>query len=432
MEKKEKIFIVVVTLIILVCIFFAFIVSNSQKVPPMVTIQNIEKKSASAILGGYEWKAFGNIETTDSINLAEANYSIDNTIVSKTGETLTLSTTEKFTVENIEYVSNVSNESFDTSAKSSETGEYFTVLAPEIEGTYLCLFDLKFYDKGSAEYGVKIVVTDDNIYDVESIVDFKNTNVADIVRVKELLSKLPYSKELSGVMIDNVSKTDTLIVKYDNVAIEKEDLLNNTVALFALIPDLDSVIYEVGRDEIDLYESLIYYSRDEINNLISRDVLEYAEDIELWTKEIIYEEKSAYNDEITFYTSTIITTLAKLSDKELGKYVAIDIIQNNVSGDEEESNVSISLDEYDIKTLLREIGKEYELVLSVDSSKFENKEGTLVKLEMIKDIDNQYLLEVSLTTFNGKILEEAFRVEEIDGVISIIENDEAENSKSGE
>ena len=387
MEKKEKIFIVIATIIILIGIFIAFIISNSQKVPPEVMIQNVNGKKASCIIGGYEWKVFGNTIIADAIELKNADYSIDNTIVSKTGDTLTLLVTEKYTVEKVEYVSNLTNEIFETSAKSNEAGGYFTIVSPELEGTYICVFKLNFNNKGSAEYGVKVVVTDENIYDVENIISYKDTELTDILKVRELIGKLPYAKELSGIMIDNISDTSSLIIRYDNlyINIEKEDLLNNTVALFALIPNLNSVIYEIGRNEINSSKEKIYYSRDEVNNLISRNVLEYAENIELWTKEIIYEEKPSYNNYITIYRSTIETMLSKLSEKELGKYVAIDIINDHISGDLEISG-DITLNEYDIKTLLRELNSEYNLVLNVDSNKFDNREGTLVKVRIVNDM----------------------------------------------
>ena len=59
MEKKERIFIVLATSLILLSIFVAFIISNSQKVPPEVLVQNEEQKIVSAIMGGYTWKVFG-------------------------------------------------------------------------------------------------------------------------------------------------------------------------------------------------------------------------------------------------------------------------------------------------------------------------------------------------------------------------------------
>lgn len=427
MEKREKIFIIITTLIILATIFIAFIISNSQKLPPEIVVQNLDGKTSIAIMGGYEWKVFGNMTKTDAIDLNEVEYSLDNTIVSKTAETITLSANEKFTLERVEYVTNVSDEVFEPSARLSETGDFFTIVSPELEGTYICLFKLSFYDKGSAEYGVKIVVTDDNIYDVETVVDYRNTSLTDIVKIKELLGNLPYSNENSGIMVDDFSETKSLIVKYNNESINKEDLFNNTVALFALIPNLDSVIYEIG----NMSETVIYYSRDEVNRLVSRDVLEYAYDIELWTKEVIYEEKESYNNDITMYVSTITTMLSKLSEKEIGEYVAIDIMKKDASGELETSG-DVVLDEYDVRTLLRELNKEYELVLNVNSDEFENDKGTVVNVEITEDIENEYLINVLLSTSNGKTLEETYRAIKENGTIMINENEEILTSSSGD
>lgn len=422
MEKKEKVFIISATLLILIGVFIAFITSNSQKVPPEAIVQNSEKKSITAVMGGYEWKVFGNVEKTDAIDLKNNEYSLNNTIVSKTGEELTISTEEKFIVEQVEYISNVSNESFDVSSRYDETGNYFTISSPEIEGTYICLFKLNFYDKGSAEYGMKLVVTDDNIYDVENIVNYKNTSLTDVSKLKELLQKLPYAKQLDGIMIDKVSSSPSLIVKYSNDSITKEDLMNNTIALFALIPDLELVIYETN-DEIE--EAKIYYSREEINNLVSRDVLEYANDMELWTKEIIYKESSLDNDIVTIYVSTITTMLAKVSEKDIGDFVAIDIIERNASGDVNTSGDFI-LNEYETQNLLRELNKEYKTVLNVDFNEFNNTSGTLIKVNITDNTENLYDVNVNLTTSTGEILEETYKAIEENDTIMIKGEDEVE------
>ena len=102
MEKKERIFIVLATSIILLSIFVAFIISNSQKVPPEVLVQNEEQKIVSAVMGGYTWKVFGTNIIADSVDLKSLEYTSANTIVTKPGDMITISTTEKFSVQSLE------------------------------------------------------------------------------------------------------------------------------------------------------------------------------------------------------------------------------------------------------------------------------------------------------------------------------------------
>ena len=83
MDKKEKIFIVSVTLVILVAVFIMFLVSNSQKLPPEVLIENEEHKVVTAVMGGYRWKVFGSETIADSLDITSLEYTSNNTIISK-------------------------------------------------------------------------------------------------------------------------------------------------------------------------------------------------------------------------------------------------------------------------------------------------------------------------------------------------------------
>lgn len=392
MEKKEKIFIVLATAIILIAIFIAFIISNSQKVPPEVLVQNEDRKVVNAVMGGYTWKVFGTNVIADAVDLKTLDYSTENTIVSKTGEMLTLSTTEKFSVQEINCFEIGSDNIVNALARNNETGNYFTMNVPELEGAYLCIFKLEYYGKGSAEYAIKIVVTDENVYEVSDIISYKNTDILSTDNIKGILSKLPYANKLNGIIINGANGLASIKIKYEENSIEKEDLLNNTIALFALIPELDSVTYAVNPLKDD-----IYYTRDEVNNLLERNVLEYAENTELWTKEIIYKEQvSKYNNDISIYASVINTALSNLKENEIGKYVAIDITENSTSGE-------ISMNEYDVKILLDELSAEYELVLNVNKEEFINKNGSLVLVQINeKTVDGAYIVNVEIENANNK------------------------------
>ncbi len=421
MDKKEKIFIVAITLVILIAVFLAFLVSNSKKLPPELTVQNVDKKSITSVLGGYSWKVFGNITSTDAIDLKDFEYNTNNTLVSKTNEIITASTTEKFTIQEVKYASTLNGETFDVTSKFDEAGNYFTIYSPELEGTYICLIKLDFYSKGSAEYGFKLVVTDENIYDVDEMLKYRNTKASDLVKVKEILNQLAYSKNISGIVID--SDTKTLSVKYANTPIDdRDDLKNNTIALFALVPELNTIQYEVANGPVANYS----YSRDEINYQIGRDVLEYAIDSDLWKKEVIYGEKEAANEDISLYSSLISSALSKISEKDIGEYIAIDINENNTSGE-------INLSQYDFEKVCKGLMNEQKDWIKLESGDSNHNKGTLIKISVNRaEEENEFILNVTLITSKNNKIDAVYRALKHERAITIREGIEPIASVSGE
>ena len=353
----------------------AFIISNSKKTPPKVLVANEERIISEAILGGYTWKVFGSNIIADSIDLKTLEYTSENTVISRPGKLLTLSAEEKFSVKDAKYINILSSEEETATYKSDEASAYYFVNAPEIEGSYLFLINLEYYGKGEAEYAIKVVVTDENIYDVKEMVKHKNTDIFDIVKIKEILNDLPYSNKLAGITINTVDTPKSINVKYDNISVDKKDLLNNTIALFSLIPNLGFISYDTKVDA----ES-IYYTRTEINNMMNRNVLEYVEDTELWLKEVIYKEKNVKeNNYITIYTSAISSSLSNFSGNEIGEYIAIDLGENIASGD---------IDEFDKKEILKNLNNEYENILLVNGNDFNNQKGTTLFVDLLESDDN--------------------------------------------
>lgn len=409
MEKKERVFIILATTLILLAIFVAFLISNSQKVPPEVLVQNEERKVVSAVMGGYTWKVFGTNIIADSVDLKTLDFSIENTIVSKTGELLTISTTEKFSVQSLDCFKIKDDTTMEVLAKNNETGNYFTMNVPELEGTYICLFKLDYFGKGSAEYAVKLVVTDENVYDVSDIIDYKNTDVLNVSNVKKILNKLPYYKSLEGIIVNGATQVTNMKIKYNETSITKEDLLNNTIAVFALVPNLDNITYQINPLKDD-----IYYTRNEVNNILGRNVLEYADNKELWTKEVIYKEVVIkYNNNIDIYASVINTALANLKENEIGNYIAIDISENNTSGE-------ILLTEYDVEALLNELSEEYEVVLNVNKNEFINRDGILVIVNLTGKIsDASYAVTVELEGPKNKNLEYSYKATKSGDTITV-------------
>lgn len=427
MNKKEKIFIVLITFVILVGIFIAFLLSNSKKLPPELFVQNAEKKLIEAELGGYNWKVFGNKIIADSINLKDFEYTSDKTVVSKTNELLTLSTDEKFTVQDVKFVNVATAGEFDINYSFDETGNYFTIYTPELEGTYVCLVNINFYSKGSGEYGFKLVVTDENVYDVDDVLVYKDTKLNDILKIKEIIAILPYSKDVSAVLIDAGSEDKKLIIAYENDLINaKEDLLNNTIALFTLVPELNSISYEINRTKIQEVNKDFYYSRDEVNALIERDVKEYAENSELWKREVIYKEKESQNPDITIYSSLLSTILSKVSEKDIGNYVAINLCENNTSGE-------INLNSFELEKVLKGLKKEQAFWVNLESGDTNHNKGSLIKIVAEKaEEENEYIFDVTLVTSKNNEIKSTYRALKDKKSVTIKEGNEPIVSRSGD
>lgn len=363
-------------------------------------------------MGGYTWKVFGSNIIADSVDLKTLEYTSENTVVSKPGKLLTFSAEEKFSVKDAKYIKLLTSEEETATYKSDEVSTYYFVNAPEIEGSYLFLINLEYYGKGEAEYALKVVVTDENIYDVKKLIEYKETDISDIVKVKEILKDLPYANSLNGITINIVDEPKTLNIKYNNISADKKDLLNNTIALFALIPNLDFISYNTKHDAEN-----IYYTRTEINNMMDRNVLEYVEDTELWLKEVIYKEQSIDSSEVvTLYSSVISSSLATLSGKEIGEFIAIDVTKNNLSGD-------MLLNEYDKKELLQNLNEEYETILLVNGQEFENKNGALIYVTLNKKLDElTYIVDVKIINVDKKEYNYSYKVIKNDKDIMIESN----------
>lgn len=421
MDKKEKIFIVAVTLVILVAVFIMFLMSNSQKLPPEVFVENAEHKVSSAQIGGYKWKVFGSETVSDAIDITTIEYPSSSTVVSKSNMPLTFKTSERFTISELKYIANESKEETAVTPKIIDTDNCFIINTPE-EGNYLCYFKLEFYGKGSAEYAVKVVVTDENIYDISQIISFKNTSISDIESIKGLINKLPYEKQLNRIAINAVDMPKSIIVQYDSETITKEDLKNSAIALFALIPELDAISYKVMPEREE-----IYFTRTEINNMLSRNVLEYAENTELWEKEIIYKEvTSKYSANISLYSGIIQTTLSKLLEKEIGNYVAIDVGTIDASGD-------LSLTDFERETLLEEISSQYLAVIAI-SGDSTLKNGTVVKIEKNENCsEDNIILDVILKDSKNKERKYSYKIIKDEKSIQLEEYlGENESIQSGE
>ena len=92
-------------------------------------------------------------------------------------------------------------------------------------------------------------------------------------------------------------------------------MLNNTVAIFALVDNVDIVTYELDAKSF-------VYTRKELETILGRDLSEYANDTELWKKEVFYNIKETSNtDNVKIYRTLISDILSNIKTD----YIVIDL-----------------------------------------------------------------------------------------------------------
>ncbi len=374
--KKEKIVIACITILILIAIIFAFIFSNSEKVPPKILVKNDDGKTIEAVLFGYHWKVFGKDVVADAVNPFEFDYPSYNTILSKTLGSISIATSEKFSVSYVRFCSAGETSFQDATYRMNDTLNTLIVDLPRVEGNYVYSFQLE-YGKGKAEYGVKVVVTDDIVYEVEDVISYKNTSITDLSNVNKILQSIPYANEVEGIMIDETGKN--INVKYNLTSIEKTELLNNTVALFVLIPELNTITYELNTGKVD---NKILYSREELNQFYGRDINDYAENVESWSREVIFKEKKQNTSEMTqVYKTLVLEALSQVSKEDMGEYLAI--------------NTGDTLNEFERRELMSALGEDY-LNIVMTTQEENDKNAVLIVIRPREEMNHVY--DVTLTT----------------------------------
>lgn len=294
MKKVFKIFmqiILALLIVILVLTFLAF--SAKSEIVPDIYATSDDGKIAIAIRGGYKWTSFSESVIVDSIEPKDYVYGNDNILLVNPGERITLNNSDnpleryKFYQLEMKYYDLSDNEYTVPTVQNSQTyagADYLEVYAPQNEGTYIYNFKLSYYNKGEVFYGLKVVVSTEPNYDIDELIKYKETKFKDANKINEILSLLPYLKYKNGIILRLDSTNNELIINYDEFVMDRADLTNNVIAIFTLIPDLDTITYN------SVAESY-YFTRREIESKVGRTLVDYADNVELWKKEILFKEK---------------------------------------------------------------------------------------------------------------------------------------------
>lgn len=294
MKKVLKIFlqiILAIFIIMLVLVFLAF--SAKSEIVPDIYVTSDSGKVALAIRGGYKWTSFSESVVVDSIAPESYVYENNNILLVNPGEKMTLKNSEnsleryKFYQLEMKYYDESKNEYLVPNKENSAAFadlDYLEINAPQNEGTYIYNFKLSYYNKGEVEYGLKVVVSTEPNYDIAELIKYRETSITDIDTINNILNILPYSKYKTGVILKVESPYNELVVNYDEFAMERDDLTNNIIALFTLVPKLDVIRYKSATENF-------YYTRMEIENQVGRPLSDYVNNVELWKKEILFKEK---------------------------------------------------------------------------------------------------------------------------------------------
>lgn len=299
MKKGLKVMLEVFLLlmgVLLVLTFLAF--SARSEIVPDIYVTSENGKVALAVRGGYKWNSFSESVVADSIAPEEFVYQNNNTLLVTPGEIMKFQNSDnplnrhKFYQLEMKYYDKNGVETVVPAAENSTAYadmDYLELKAPENEGTYVYNFNLSYYTKGEVFYGVKVVVSAEPNYEITDLIKFKNTSLKDVTSIQEILTLLPYAEYKDGVIVRINNKPSELQLDYKTLAVEKNDLLNNTIALFVLIPELDLITYQT-ENEVSVY------TRSEIENQVGRNLSDYSNDVELWKSEILFKEDKLDED----------------------------------------------------------------------------------------------------------------------------------------
>lgn len=389
MDKRAKIFTYVAIAVILVVLICIAVVTKFSGGVPNVTAYAENGTTANCVMGGYTWNTMLKKVIAESADFREFQYTNENTLLVKPGERITFRNsgkdfdTYKFDKEYVKYYDKDGNEvEVPESEKIVITdSKSLTIEAPADEGTYICEMKLVYSNKGDVEYGMKVVVSSTPSYKIESLVKYKDVHIGDNTKVVNLIDALPYSEYSDGVILRTAKEPYELIVYYKGLAVEKEKLLNNSVALFALITNVDVVTYQLN-------DNTIIYTRKELETKYGRDLRVYADDVDLWKKEVLYNEKPT--DMIgaaKIYKEILTRSIDGISKSD---YIAIDLASFETVGMTAIADISKS-------ELLRSLANNGRVIIEINKDEAiadEKFKGVIVYATSFKQMEDGSEIEV--------------------------------------
>jgi len=300
--------------------------SNSQKIPEIIVTSS--NSQIDALKGNYSWNAYSSVMNRNDITKYDFIYRNNNTILVSPNDKISILNNKDvgsrhnfeeigFTCEDVAgNITNVQSVINNSDAYKGYTTIDFT--APQNEGNYIYFIKLGYFEKGEVEYTFKVVVSSEPQYNILDIVKYKDTYLEDIKSVKEIISKLPYSKGIQSYVVRTNGFNSRLIIYYDEILVDRNNFNNNAIALFTLIPELYSVEFNSG-------STYYLFYRDELEALQGRKFKEYIDDPELWASETLYKEKRLDESNTRFeIIKEIVSNITNLSSGEKVEAITLD------------------------------------------------------------------------------------------------------------
>jgi hypothetical protein len=247
--SKRKLVISILILITLMVIAICLHRLKLSSIPPNLYIKTESSLNIKCIKGGYSWNCIGVTKVIDDLSPNQITYTDDNTIYVYSNQTLIFNNSSTFKMynEDIKYYDEKLNETIVGIDIVPPTEDINSVSfnAPVKAGTYVYSITINYYDKGSVQYLIKVVVTQD----ISSLEKYTNTYIGDNSKVDAILNLLPFSSNKNGISLSTSKEPFGLTVKYLNINASLTELEFNTLAIFTLIKNVDNITYNIQNEE---------------------------------------------------------------------------------------------------------------------------------------------------------------------------------------
>ena len=299
--------------------------SDSMQIPDVVISSSNDE--ITALRGNYTWNTFSEVLSLDSHTKDDYVYKNENSLLVSPGEKISIKNPAKvggkyyfeqigFSCEDSSGVTqSVQSETITDSIKGVS---YIDFTVPQNEGTYLYFLEINYFEKGQVEYSFKIVVSQEPTYDILSMVKYKNTSLRDAESIQSILNALPYSKNVENIVIKPQKSLPELDVYFNEIVAGRSNYINNAIALFTLIPELDL---------ISLYSNDNNYNflRLELEKAQGRPFSEYVDNPELWEQEIVYKQKiNTFDNSKNIAYVQIIKDALNISSGDKINFITVD------------------------------------------------------------------------------------------------------------
>lgn len=387
LKKVVKVLLEIITVILLIALVLMFLsFSAKSEIIPNIYAFSATGKTAQAVRGNYKWTSFTDSIEKNDITPSGYIYLSNNTILVTPEEKIIFKNSEnerdcyKFYQLQMEYYDENNNKvdvPISENSKVYADLKYLEIIAPKDEGTYIYNFKFSYYNKGEVSYGLKVIVSTEPNYEINELIKYKNTSIVQVNAVNEILELLPYADYKKNIIIRN-NNLKELIIAYDNISIERTEMINNVIALFTLIPEAQIITLKFENEEF-------VFTRFEIEKQVGRSLEDYANDIDLWKNEILFKEKIAdeNSSKDSIYKAIIVDIVSEYEEEKMN--IAIDT-KSFATAD------FIAISEVDSKEILEFVSDFSDIVYDIDYEQYRRLNKDNIFIDLIKISDKEEII----------------------------------------